>query len=120
MKRILRWAYGGMTGILRWAYGEMRRILRWAYVEMKRIQVQQAHRALEKVLATGGPRWAGLQGHAHGGILIGFAQGGQMVKERGEEEDRSMPVDHGMGMVPGTQGVRMEKVHGVAPAALEK
>lgn len=87
---------------------------------MRRILAQQAHRALERVLATGAPRWAGLQGHAHGGILIGFAQGGQMVKGRGEEEDRSMPVDHGMGMVPGTQGVRMEKVHGVAPAALEK
>lgn len=43
-----------------------------------------------------------------------------MAKERGEEEDRSMsPVDHGMGTVPGTQGVRMEKEH-AAPAALEK
>lgn len=41
-----------------------------------------------------------------------------MAKERGEEEDRSMsPVDHGMGTVPGTQGVRMEKGHA---AALEK
>jgi hypothetical protein len=43
-----------------------------------------------------------------------------MAKERGEEEDRSMaPVDHGMGTVPGTQDVHMEKEH-AAPAALEK
>jgi hypothetical protein len=43
-----------------------------------------------------------------------------MVKERGGEEDRSMsPVDHCMGMVLGTQGVRMEKGH-AARAALEK
>jgi hypothetical protein len=43
-----------------------------------------------------------------------------MGKERGEEEDRSMaPVDHCMGMVPGIQGVHMEKEH-AAPAALEK
>lgn len=42
-----------------------------------------------------------------------------MVKERDEEEDRSMaPVDHGMGKVPGIQDVRMEKER--AAPALEK
>lgn len=87
---------------------------------MKGILARQVHRASERVLATEGPRWVGLQGHAHGGIPNEFAQEGQMAKERGEEEDKSMvPVDHGMGTVPGTQGVRMEKVH-AAPAALEK
>lgn len=120
-KGIPHWACGGMKRILCWAYGEMKGILRWAYVGMKGILARQAHRALEKVLATEGPRLAGLQGHVHEGILIEFAQGGQMAKEHGEEGgDRSMsPVDHGMGMVPGIQGVRMEKEH-AAPAALEK
>lgn len=40
-----------------------------------------------------------------------------MVKERDEEEDRSMsPVDHDMGKVPGIRDVRMEKER-AAPAS---
>lgn len=121
MKGTLHWTYEEMKGILRWAYEEMKGIPRWAYVGMKGILTRQAHRALEKVLATEGPQLVGLQGHAHEGILIEFAQEEQMAKEHGEEGgDRSMsPVDHGMGMVPGIQGVRTEKEH-AAPAALEK
>lgn len=79
---------------------------------MKGILDRQAHRASERVLVTEGSRWVGLQGHAHGGIPNVFAQEGQMAKERGEGEDKLMvPVDHGMGTVPGKQGVRMEKEH---------